>query len=389
MNTRMLHWLAALVVGGCGPSPVAPPTDAGPGGGDAGLVDASRSVVPPSCELAQAPLAQAAYAHAVLVTPRATLIGDDRGLWRSSSMGERSERVTTLPEGSVWSLVSTDDGDVVGVTEHGLVVSHDDGERWAALCDLPVGAAGSFEVRLDTDGTRVVVSVGEPVTSLYDLDRDTGALVEIVADAPFLVGLRMVGLDRGALLATPIGDRTGGLFRLEPRATQWVRVAGLDGFGYTSFARLGEVAVVSSPSGLWAEIDGTFQAVLEQDALLVVDGTELLGFSTTGVVRSSDGRTWELEPYADGVSRALTRLSVNDGRVAALTGGDGGWGAGLVSLSDDRGAHWRSPTIVSQTFAEVAAHGAADARITYVRSEERRVGKECRRLCRSRWSPYH
>ena len=24
-----------------------------------------------------------------------------------------------------------------------------------------------------------------------------------------------------------------------------------------------------------------------------------------------------------------------------------------------------------------------------VRSEERRVGKECRRLCRSRWSPYH
>jgi hypothetical protein len=27
--------------------------------------------------------------------------------------------------------------------------------------------------------------------------------------------------------------------------------------------------------------------------------------------------------------------------------------------------------------------------LTGVRSEERRVGKECRRLCRSRWSPYH
>ena len=25
----------------------------------------------------------------------------------------------------------------------------------------------------------------------------------------------------------------------------------------------------------------------------------------------------------------------------------------------------------------------------YTRSEERRVGKECLRLCRSRWSPYH
>jgi 16S rRNA (cytosine967-C5)-methyltransferase len=32
-----------------------------------------------------------------------------------------------------------------------------------------------------------------------------------------------------------------------------------------------------------------------------------------------------------------------------------------------------------------AAVRAAPAR----RSEERRVGKECRRLCRSRWSPYH
>ena len=30
--------------------------------------------------------------------------------------------------------------------------------------------------------------------------------------------------------------------------------------------------------------------------------------------------------------------------------------------------------------------GAPEAR---TRSEERRVGKECLRLCRSRWSPYH
>ena len=27
--------------------------------------------------------------------------------------------------------------------------------------------------------------------------------------------------------------------------------------------------------------------------------------------------------------------------------------------------------------------------VAQVRSEERRVGKECLRLCRSRWSPYH
>ena len=29
------------------------------------------------------------------------------------------------------------------------------------------------------------------------------------------------------------------------------------------------------------------------------------------------------------------------------------------------------------------------AELRHVRSEERRVGKECLRLCRSRWSPYH
>ena len=33
---------------------------------------------------------------------------------------------------------------------------------------------------------------------------------------------------------------------------------------------------------------------------------------------------------------------------------------------------------------------AEDSKLrTRVRSEERRVGKECLRLCRSRWSPYH
>ena len=31
----------------------------------------------------------------------------------------------------------------------------------------------------------------------------------------------------------------------------------------------------------------------------------------------------------------------------------------------------------------------AEAMQRKIRSEERRVGKECLRLCRSRWSPYH
>ena len=42
-----------------------------------------------------------------------------------------------------------------------------------------------------------------------------------------------------------------------------------------------------------------------------------------------------------------------------------------------------SPLLLSSTTGPILHRGA------YSRSEERRVGKECLRLCRSRWSPYH
>ena len=44
--------------------------------------------------------------------------------------------------------------------------------------------------------------------------------------------------------------------------------------------------------------------------------------------------------------------------------------------------------------SSVSAHAADEipigkVKVNGTRSEERRVGKECLRLCRSRWSPYH
>ena len=63
------------------------------------------------------------------------------------------------------------------------------------------------------------------------------------------------------------------------------------------------------------------------------------------------------------------------------------WGCGgqwLICLGrvkwvgGDRLAYGRSPAEVSLLSLSLSA-----------RSEERRVGKECLRLCRSRWSPYH
>ena len=42
------------------------------------------------------------------------------------------------------------------------------------------------------------------------------------------------------------------------------------------------------------------------------------------------------------------------------------------------------------TRPEIGALGTGANRLALVRrSEERRVGKECRTVCRSRWSPYH
>src|SRR3546814_5204966 len=38
---------------------------------------------------------------------------------------------------------------------------------------------------------------------------------------------------------------------------------------------------------------------------------------------------------------------------------------------------------------DAGAFDAAVARLRAIRSEERRVGKECVSTCRSRWSPYH
>ena len=47
-------------------------------------------------------------------------------------------------------------------------------------------------------------------------------------------------------------------------------------------------------------------------------------------------------------------------------------------IAQNLNSKWGQPVVVEN---QPGASGA--------RSEERRVGKECRLLCRSRWSPYH
>ena len=50
---------------------------------------------------------------------------------------------------------------------------------------------------------------------------------------------------------------------------------------------------------------------------------------------------------------------------------------------------WQATLAACGQALDGAAAGRPGGAASRVRSEERRVGKECRALCRSRWSPYH
>ena len=65
------------------------------------------------------------------------------------------------------------------------------------------------------------------------------------------------------------------------------------------------------------------------------------------------------------------------------------------AMPDELAEQWtRAPSLLASfgwTVVDAGELEADDAMGSFARaeSEERRVGKECERLCRSRWSPYH
>ena len=72
--------------------------------------------------------------------------------------------------------------------------------------------------------------------------------------------------------------------------------------------------------------------------------------------------------------RDFLRMSV------ALTAA--GMSPSLFATTKEQFTIYGAPAMPSVTIAVAAAQGK-------LRSEERRVGKECVSTCRSRWSPYH
>ena len=71
---------------------------------------------------------------------------------------------------------------------------------------------------------------------------------------------------------------------------------------------------------------------------------------------------------------------------------DLGFGRCRLVVARPRGASaatGASTVRVATKYPRVASAHFLERGLSVERSEERRVGKECRRLCRSRWSPYH
>ena len=113
-----------------------------------------------------------------------------------------------------------------------------------------------------------------------------------------------------------------------------------------------------------------------------------------------------------GVTFAATQFLPREGGHLAyeVTGDHGPWVIALPGMGDLRGQYrFLAPRLVQagyrvatmdvrgqgessvhwQDYSARAAGADVLALMRHLRSEERRVGKECASMCRSRWSPYH
>ena len=98
-------------------------------------------------------------------------------------------------------------------------------------------------------------------------------------------------------------------------------------------------------------------------------------------------RMFGVEAAGEGVTTGRHAATLGAGRVGVLHGSK----SYVLSTPDGQIAHAHSIS-AGLDYPGVGPEHAAwkdSGRATWRRSEERRVGKECVSLCRSRWSPYH
>ena len=95
---------------------------------------------------------------------------------------------------------------------------------------------------------------------------------------------------------------------------------------------------------------------------------------------------------ADGVALPGVTVNLYTGPTGSTSGQFGRFASVVAEARDATGARFvRRLELTQESFAKFAYWSNKETNTSggTKRSEERRVGKECYALCRSRWSPYH
>jgi tetratricopeptide (TPR) repeat protein len=136
----------------------------------------------------------------------------------------------------------------------------------------------------------------------------------------------------------------------------------------------------------WATLEKKFRNAADADDKLAEATYNL------GVIAERQGKTKEaVSLYKEALNKKPTlRQAAENLAVIAQNQGDEKGAVAiyeniLATYPDDAGSRAR----LAEIHRRRGESGRALELAKEARSEERRVGKECRRLCRSRWSPYH
>jgi hypothetical protein len=153
-------------------------------------------------------------------------------------------------------------------------------------------------------------------------------------------------------------------------------------------------------------------AVLTEGAEQIAGSARALSSSSQGLASSSSQQAASLEETSSSLEEmaAMTRataanaqradqaMSEAAGRVRAAGQAMSEMSGSMAQIAEAGGQIGKIVRSIDEIAfqtnllalnAAVEAARAGEAGAGFARSEERRVGKECRRLCRSRWSPYH
>ena len=161
-------------------------------------------------------------------------------------------------------------------------------------------------------------------------------------------------------------------------------------------------AMERTPLPLSPSVPTPYQFLTMSSRAVVAPGSMVMVVCFTPLL--SDGLNVSVY-FCDAVAVLLMRMSdcqwvllpsrwPTDGMISVLDGADGTLPVGRTGVTrlTDSGMATVLPESLTwefETLSGVSVTRTVPVNVPFGRSEERRVGKECRTVCRSRWSPYH